>query len=409
MKVCWFHLMPYPYLPEDFQQKYRSVWVDVPSDLYEPEKGHWVYNEYLDELEHADQMGFDGICVNEHHANAYGMMPSPNLMLAALIRRTSQAALIVLGNSIALYNPPVRVAEEFAMLDVMSGGRFIAGFPVGSSMDTNFAYGATPVTLRDKYQEAHDLIIKAWTHPEPFAFNGKYTQLRYVNIWPRPLQQPHPPVWVPGGGSIETWDWVLERNYMYSYLSYFGYKHGQRVMQGFWEAVDRHGLDHNPYRAGFLQLVAISDTDAKAEAEYAAHADYFYNRCLHVFEGFADAPGYRTQATLRKGFRPQVGARAMQVRQGLTWKDFVDNGYIIAGSPATVRDRLKAVMTEMNVGHLMVLCHFGNMPRERTMQNTALFAQHVLPELHTMWPEWNNQWWPQSLSANQQTTPAATR
>lgn len=99
MKVCGFHLMPCPYLPEDFQQQYRSVWVDVPSDLYEPEKGHWVYNEYLDELEHADQMGFDGICVHEHHANAYGMMPSPNLMLAALIRRTSQAALIVRGNS----------------------------------------------------------------------------------------------------------------------------------------------------------------------------------------------------------------------------------------------------------------------------------------------------------------------
>jgi alkanesulfonate monooxygenase SsuD/methylene tetrahydromethanopterin reductase-like flavin-dependent oxidoreductase (luciferase family) len=399
MKVCWFHLMPYPYLPENFKAKYRSVWVDVPSTLYEPEKGHWVYNEYLDELEHADQMGFDGICVNEHHANAYGMMPSPNLMLAALIRRTSQAALIVLGNSIALYNPPIRVAEEFAMLDVMSGGRFIAGFPVGSSMDTNFAYGATPITLREKYQEAHDLIIKAWTHPTPFAFNGKYTQLRYVNLWPRPLQKPHPPVWVPGGGSIETWDWVLQRNYMYSYLSYFGYKHGQRVMQGFWDAVDRHGLEYNPYRAGFLQLVAISDTDAKAEAEYATHADYFYNRCLHIFEGFADAPGYRTQATLRQGFRPQVGAHAMQIRQGLTWKDFVEQGYIIGGSPATVRERLQDVMTTMNVGHLMVLCHFGNMSRERTLQNTELFAKHVLPELHTMWRNWDDKWWPQPRQA----------
>ena len=396
MKVCWFHLMPYPYLPDDFKEKYRSVWVDVPSTLYDPEKGHHVYNEYLDELEHADQMGFDGICVNEHHANAYGMMPSPNLMLAALTRRTAQARLIVLGNSIALYNPPVRVAEEFAMLDVMCGGRFIAGFPVGSSMDTNFAYGATPVTLREKYQEAHDLIIKAWTTPEPFAFNGKYTQLRYVNIWPRPLQKPHPPVWVPGGGSIETWDWVLERNYMYSYLSYFGYKHGHRVMQGFWDAVDRHGLDRNPYRAGFLQLVAISDTDAKAEAEYAAHADYFYNRCLHIFEGFADAPGYRTQATLRKGFRPQVGAQAMQIRQGLRWKDFIEQGYVIGGSPATVRDRLKAAMTDMNVGHLMVLCHFGNMPKDRTLQNTELFAKHVLPELQTMWRGWDDAWWPQS-------------
>jgi alkanesulfonate monooxygenase SsuD/methylene tetrahydromethanopterin reductase-like flavin-dependent oxidoreductase (luciferase family) len=397
--------MPYPHLPEDFKEKYRSVWVDVPSTLYDAEQGHIAYNDYLDELEYADQAGFDGICVNEHHANAYGMMPSPNLMLAALTRRTSKAALIVLGNSIALYNPPIRVAEEFAMLDVMSGGRFIAGFPVGSSMDTNFAYGATPATLREKYQEAHDLIIKAWTHQEAFAFNGKYTQLRYVNIWPRPLQHPHPPIWIPGGGSVETWDWVLERDYMYSYLSYFGYKHGRRVMQGFWDVLDQKGLAPNPYRAGFLQLVAIAETDAQAEKLYAAHADYFYNRCLHVFEGFADAPGYRTQATLRRGFRPQVGAQAMQIRQGLTWKDFVEQGYIIAGSPATVRERLKAVMTEMNVGHLMTLCHFGSMPKELTLHNTSLFATQVLPELHTLWKDWEDKWWPQPLATPAQ--PAA--
>ena len=73
-------------------------------------------------------------------------MPSPNLMAAMLARRTSNAALIVLGNSLALYNPPIRVAEEFAMLDVASGGRLVAGFPVGTSMDTNFAYGQNPAT-----------------------------------------------------------------------------------------------------------------------------------------------------------------------------------------------------------------------------------------------------------------------
>src|SRR5262245_60546114 len=307
MKTSWFHLMPYRFLPDDFKEKYRSVWVDVPSALYEPDKGHVLYNEFLDELEYAERVGFDGLCVNEHHSNAYGLMPSPNLMAAALCRRTTNAALTVLGNSIALYNPPIRVAEEFAMLDVMSGGRLIAGFPVGSSMDTNFAYGEVPAKLREKYREAHDLIIQAWTRPDPFAFNGKYTQLRYVNIWPRPVQKPQPPVWVPGGGSIETWDWVIEHNYMYAYLSYFGYKRGKTVMEGYWEAVDRHNVEPNPYRAGFLQLVAVSATDAKAETEYAQHADYFYKFCLHVFDGFADAPGYRTLNTLKAGLRPQVG------------------------------------------------------------------------------------------------------
>ena len=144
MKLCWFHLMPYRYLPEDFEEKYRSVWVDVPSHLFDPVKANQLYNEYLDELEFADQVGFDGICINEHHNNAYGIMPSPNITAATLTRRTKDAAIVVLGNSLALYNPPLRVAEEFAMLDCISGGRLVAGFPVGTSMDTNYAYGATP-------------------------------------------------------------------------------------------------------------------------------------------------------------------------------------------------------------------------------------------------------------------------
>ena len=206
MKMCFFHLMPYGYLPDDFDKQYHSVWVDAPNSLFDPKKGTQLYNDYLDELEFAEEMGFDGLCVNEHHYNAYGLMPSPNLMASAMTRRTSKAAIIVLGNSLALYNPPVRVAEEFAMLDVLSGGRFVAGFPLGTSQDTVFGYGEVPVTLREKYNEAHDLVIKAWTEREPFAFNGKYTQLRYVNIWPRPYQEPHPPIWVPGSGSLETWD-----------------------------------------------------------------------------------------------------------------------------------------------------------------------------------------------------------
>lgn len=402
MKTSWFHLMPYRFLPDDFKEKYRSVWVDVPSELYEPDKGHLLYNEFLDELEYAERVGFDGLCVNEHHNNAYGLMPSPNLMAAALCRRTSNAALTVLGNSIALYNPPIRVAEEFAMLDVMSGGRLIAGFPVGSSMDTNFAYGEVPAKLREKYREAHDLIVQAWTRPDPFAFNGKYTQLRYVNIWPRPVQKPHPPVWVPGGGSIETWDWVIEHNYMYAYLSYFGYKRGKTVMEGYWEAVDRHNVEPNPYRAGFLQLVAVSETDAKAETEYAQHADYFYKFCLHVFDGFADAPGYRTLNTLKAGLRPQVGSAASRERQQLTWKEYLDSGYIIGGSPKTVRERLREAMEQMHVGHLMVLCQFGSMPPELAKQNTALFAAEVMPYIRDLWPEYEDYWWPKPLSVRAQ-------
>lgn len=405
MKLHFFHLMPWPDLPDDFQEKYRSVWVDVPSRLYDPARGHEVYNEYLDELEYAAEMGFDGVCVNEHHSNAYGMMPSPNLMAAAMTRRTRDAALIVLGNSIALYNPPIRVAEEFAMLDVMSGGRLVAGFPVGSSMDTNFAYGQTPITLRDKYQEAHDLIIKAWTEPDVFAWNGKYTQLRYVNTWPKPIQKPHPPIWIPGGGSIETWSWVTERDYMYCYLSYFGFMRAKTVIDKFWQEVDRHGVERNPYRAGFLQFVAVSETDEQAEADYAEAADYFWNRCLHVAAGFADAPGYRTLATVKAGMLAQVGAAAQAMRGGLKWRDFVEQGYVIAGSPKTVREKLAQVAKDLNIGHMMTLLHFGNMSKAQVTKNTTLSANEVMPYLKDIHSEWEDRWWINPLPPEQRFAP----
>jgi alkanesulfonate monooxygenase SsuD/methylene tetrahydromethanopterin reductase-like flavin-dependent oxidoreductase (luciferase family) len=407
VRLHWFHLAPWQNLPADFNQTYRSVWVDVPSHLYDPVEGHRHYNDYLDELEFADQMGFDGICVNEHHQNAYGLMPSPNLMAAALTRRTSRAAIVVLGNSIALYNPPVRIAEEFAMLDCMSGGRLVAGFPVGTPMDTCFGYGEVPATLREKYDEGYELIMQAWTRPEPFAFNGKFTQLRYVNIWPRPLQQPHPPIWVPGGGSVETWEWVANRNHVYCYLSYSGYKRGKALLDGYWETIDRLGIEPNPYRAGFLQLVAVSESDAQAEEDYFEAAKYFYSNCLHVYEGFADPPGYRTQETLRRGLAGALSRQSVDARRGLTWKDMVEGGYVVAGSPESVRQQLTEVAKTLRVGHLMVLQQFGNMPKHLALKNTELFGREVLPGLRGIWSEWEDHWYPQMIPADERARPAA--
>jgi len=405
----WFHLMPYRYLPDDFPERYRSVWVDIPSDLYDPVKGHHLYNDYLDELEYADNAGFDGICVNEHHQNGYGLMPSPNLMAAALARRTQKSDLVVMGNSIALYNPPTRVAEEMAMLDVLSGGRLVSGFPLGTAMDANFGYGVPPATLRERYQEAHDLIIQAWTRPEPFTFNGKFTKLRYVNTWPRPLQKPHPPIWVPGSGSIETWEYVAELGYVYLYLSFFGYKRGKEVMDGFWEFVDKQGGDTNPYRAGFLQLVGVSETDAQAEEDYAEHALYFYNTCLHVYPGFADPPGYRSMRTL-KAVGPGALGGANRPFGKLTWKDLVDRGYVIVGSPASVREQLREVIKGLHIGQLLLLLHFGSMPHDLTIKNTDLFAREVMPHLRDLWPEFQDHWSPSPLPEGERAqTQAAAR
>ena len=392
--------MPYQDLPSDFEENYRSAWVDAPNSLFDPERCQDYYDDYLEELQFADTVGFDGVCVNEHHNNAYGLMPSPNLIASLLSRTTSNGALIVLGNSLALYQPPVRVAEEMAMLDVMSKGRLVAGFPVGTSMDTTLSYGQTPITLREKHSEAHVLIMKAWSNREPFIFNGKYNQLRYVNIWPRPLQQPHPPVWIPGSGSLETWDWVLDRNYVYCYLSYFGYLRGLRVVNGFWDRVAERGLDDNPHRLGFLQLVCVSETDQSAEQEYAEHVKYFYRKMLRIHPPYAEAPGYRSINSIRESIRPQIGEEAQKAAGELEWKDFIEQGHVIAGSPETVRDKLVEAAKMLRVGHLMCLLHIGSMPKELTLKNTELFAKEVMPAVKNLWTEYTDPGWPEKVNTS---------
>jgi alkanesulfonate monooxygenase SsuD/methylene tetrahydromethanopterin reductase-like flavin-dependent oxidoreductase (luciferase family) len=401
VKFCWFNLMPWPDLPDDFKEKHRSVWVDIDSSLFDPERANAVYHQYMDQLEFAEELGFDGIGVNEHHQNAYGLMPSPNIIAAGLARRTSEAALCVIGNSIALYNPPHRVAEEFAMLDVISGGRLIAGFPVGTPMDTNFTYGQIPALTRDKYNEAHELIMRAWHEDEPFAFNGKYTQLRHVNIWPKPIQKPNPPVYIPGGGSIETWDFCLDHDYNYSYLSFNGYKAGQVLMDGYWEQVAARDKDESPGRASFAQIMCVASSDAEAEELYSEHMLYFFNRCLHVHPGFADPPGYRTVKTIQAGKLDQFRRENQELFKSLTWKDLVEGGYVIAGGPDTVREQMEDMIKRLRLGTVFCLLHLGNMPDWKTRYSSQLFAEKVMPQLQGLWAdemEGDDRWWPTPMA-----------
>lgn len=399
MKFTWFNLMPWQDLPDDFREKHRSVWVDIDSRLFDPERANHLYNEYMDLLEYSSTLGFDGIGVNEHHQNAYGIMPSPNIIAASLARRTKDVGLVVLGNSIALYNPPVRVAEEFAMLDCISGGRLVAGFPVGTSMDTNYCYGQIPALTREKYNEAHDLIKRAWEDPDPFAFNGRYNKLRHVNIWPRPIQK-NMPVHIPGGGSVETYDFCIDNTYSYSYLSFSGYIRAKSLLQGYWDRVaERNAPDDSPYRAGFAQTICVADTDEEAERLYSEHVSYFYNRCLHVYGGFADAPGYRTIKTIQTGALSQY-APPIDGYGHLSWKDLTEQGHVIAGSPETVRQRMEELIKGLRVGNIFCLMHVGNMPKDKCMYSTKLFAEKVMPHLRNMFPEYkdDNRFWCSPMS-----------
>ena len=174
-------------------------------------------------------------------------------------------------------------------------------------------------------------------------------------------------------------------------------------MGGYWQVVERKGLEKNPYRAGFLQLVAVSETDAKAEAEYARHVEYFYHKCLHVPPHWFAPPGNQDYRSLLASNRNPV--RRAEDHKTLRYRDFVEKGYVIAGSPATVRERLiEEVVKGLHVGNLMLLVQIGSMPHELTLKNIDLLGAEVLPALRDVWDDegWENHWWPARLKSARQ-------
>jgi alkanesulfonate monooxygenase SsuD/methylene tetrahydromethanopterin reductase-like flavin-dependent oxidoreductase (luciferase family) len=363
------------------------------------------YNWTLDELVYAANAGIHGLCTNQHHQNVYGFMANPSLMGAALAKLTNgqNVAIIQIGSTLPSTSPPTRIAEEYAVIDCISGGRLVAGFPTGLATDATISNGVVPIEQRERYREALELVLKAWQAREVFAWNGKHYQLPMVNLWPRPIQEPHPPVWIPGIGSPTTVEFVVDHDFCFSHVSYFGAKNAEALGDYYWETVAKKGLDANPYRLGFLQLIGVSATDAAAE-EYAPHVEYFFHKLLSTPPYYLAVPGYQDYPSMVRAMQAQPQERVDF--RSLKYKDFVERGYLIAGSPATVRDRLIEGIQRLRIGHLLALLHFGSMPHELCIKNIDLFCREVLPHLQHFWDdEWEDRWWPERLRSPR---PAAT-
>lgn len=145
----------------------------------------------------ADELGFDWVSVSEHHYGPIMLTPNPLVWAGALTQVVRRARIALLGPVLPLNNP-VRVAEEVAMLDVMSEGRIVALFLRGVPNEARSYGDRAPEDPRGATQEGIDLILKAWTSPEPFAWEGEHHRHAVVSVWPRTLQQPHPPVFSSG-------------------------------------------------------------------------------------------------------------------------------------------------------------------------------------------------------------------
>ena len=264
MKIVAFAQNQYREFPDDFQDRHEGT-VTAPWSLAEPGEIRAAFRDYLDYIMQAARSGFDGVAFTEHAQTSYDMIANPSVIGGAIAYATETEGLDVavypVGRSLGKAREPVRVAEEYAMIDCISGGRLMAGFPVGLMFDAAINNGVPPIEVRHRYEENLRLILRAWRDPEPFAWNGRFTQLPSVNIWPRPLQQPLP-VWITGVGNPATMKMALENNFGFNYFGWFGSElTASRVFARFREVADGVGIDANPNRLAFMASVCVGETD----------------------------------------------------------------------------------------------------------------------------------------------------
>jgi len=380
MKVFIFHLMPYADMDMAALAKYRAAWVVLPNSYFDPKRGHTLYNRYLDELELAAELGFDGVSVNEHHQNAYGLMPSPVVMAAALSRRTKTCKIAILGNAFGLREHPLTLAEEHAMLDTITGGRLITGMVRGIGAEY-YSMGANPAFSLARFQEAHDLVVQAWTRPSPFAFEGKFYHFEYVNVWPRPYQQPHPPIWCPSQGSTETIEWASHPARKYVYLqTYSPIKSVERYLNLYRETAQRvHGYAARSDQIGWAAPVYVSDSDEKARDEARAHIEVLFNKFLNLPLEMNFPPGYLS-ATSRKNMLKHKRS----ILGGQTVDTLIEAGIFLCGSPDTVRRKLVESHRLLGFQNFLALLQFGTLPRDLTERNIRRFAAEVKPALQVL-------------------------
>jgi len=411
VKITLFEQAPYRTLPSDFEQKHDSI-CDTPYSVTTPDGVYSAMRDFLDEMMAGARAGFDGLTFTEHGQSSYDLMPNPTLAASALAYMTESegldTAIFPMGRSLGKAKEPLRVAEEYAMIDVMSGGRLIGGFPIGLHYDASINNGVPPIDIRPRFDEALELVNRAWTESEPFPFNGRFSQHGEVNIWPRPMQE-DVPIWITGIGNPRTMQMCLERNFGFNYLSWFGAKlTGRRIFDRFWEVADQVGVERNPYRLGFLQTIAVAETDARAEEEYAEHLEYGFRKGLGsipmsklALPGGIDIRG--VQAIMRD---PGDFGLYNQMRTA-TFRELVDAGVVICGSPSTVREQLAEFCKDYRIGNLHAMLQFGSLPRDLTMKNIQLFAEEVAPHLRGLWRDegYEHHWWPKRLGG----TPTAVQ
>ena len=383
MRVFGFDLLPYPerldHLKTDGELPYP-----LPRKHFRPELAVQAYREHLDAWARMEELGFDGIGFNEHHTSPYGLMTSPNIMAAAASQRLRRMQILIYGNLLPIHDP-LRLAEELAMLDCLSNGRLISGVARGIPREY-LAYGVNLAESRERFEEAWEIVKRAWTE-EVFSYEGKFWSYRDVAIWPRPVQQPHPRVWVPVTTSQETMEWAARENAPITPGAVGTLAARQDMVRYYAECLVRHGRAVTPEHVVTPASVYIADSREQALAEAGPYMLYFFHT-LFSHGNISNVTRQRESGYVREEglgwLRPEnrdAFLRALQGFRRVTMDDLRKNERLCWGSAAEVRDSLLALAEALGSNVLLLQFNQGAMPHEMFLRQIERFAAEVLPVL----------------------------
>jgi len=384
MRVFVFDLLPYNEHLDHLKEDGELPW-PLPGKHFKPEVAVQTYAEHLEAWETLDRLGYDGVGFNEHHTSPYGLMNSPNLLAASAAQRTRRLKLLIYGNLLPLHDP-LRLAEELAMLDCLSNGRIVSGFARGIPREYK-VYKVPLSESRARFEEAWEIIRRAWTE-EVFSFEGRFWSYRDVAIWPRPVQQPHPPVWVPVTASKETIEWAGRHDIPITpgLVPTRGLR--EDIIRHYARALEAHGHRLTPDHLIIQASVYVAESREQAVKEAGPYTLYF-NRTLFSHGNVSEASRQREAGYLSsKSFdylRPENLAAVSGDRErfrGMTMADIErDSAQMAWGKPGDVAERIIAAAEHAGANTVLVNMNRGAMPHRMFMEQIHRFGAEVLPAL----------------------------
>ncbi|HWH27176.1 MAG TPA: LLM class flavin-dependent oxidoreductase [Pseudolysinimonas sp.] len=353
----------------------QTLTIDLPTTYGRPERSRRVLDEILQTVQLLERLGFDGATLTEQHGGAVGIVGNALQAAAWVAGQTSGIRINAVGPILNAYLSPVRMAEEVAFADLVSRGRLSVGLPLGVGSQYH-SYGIpNPAQARSRHREAHDLFIRALTDDGPFAWNGDHFHVPHVNLWPKPVQTPHPPIWIPAAGSRESLELAAENHYVYQTV-FVPWDLLLKNTELFRQLCRNHGYEPPREQIAAFFQVYVAETDEQARREYEPMLLWQYQ---NVFSHpFADSfpPGYQSEAGLRGvlggGYRSEDADPAK-----MTWERLIEENWLVAGSPETVRKRLLDLTDQLGAG--AVVLDTSSLPLWQKEKSLTLLAEEVIP------------------------------